>query len=669
MTDPIFPGRSQFLNPEQTAAACHWTGPALVLAGPGTGKTTTLVARYRYLIENGIGSSQILATTFTRAAARQLKQRISLNTGLALNSLEVGTFHALCLRLLDGEIGQAIGLTERIRPVSDGDRYRILRDVADRSLELEDCLDTIDRYKDRLIDPSQARGELAGLSQELRDSREGFVSAYEGYQRRMTAEGLRDFGDLLMMVVSALSDHPDLRRFYSQRYQFVMIDEFQDVNPAQYAFIRLLLDQHSNVWAVGDDDQAIYGWRGSDVRYILGFSEAYPGTRTYRLSDNYRSQPRIVERSTQLVANNKSRLEKPLRSVAVEFEERAVTTCGASEENAEADWVALAIQELAGQGIPLEEIAVLVRARYLMPTLTAALAASGLPHFVRGGAKIWNSTPAKAFLGGVALWANGSPRPWNIPTYIEKDIATEVEKQKDQPFEKLVRRLSLLVKRRMPFREQPEKELEWEGIVERVVTESKSFDDASQFLARALEETKTEMADREDAGVCVSTIHQAKGLEWRAVFLAGCEVGVMPHAKATDPEEERRLTYVAMTRAKERLAVTWAHSRGKRPTGPSVYVSELTAGADRSHVNSLVWPEGFSVKVSKPVSLASVREFAPEATDCGPFCVGARVRHPRYGLATIVNKGASKVAIMPDKGSRRLVCIEELEEVDAHERG
>jgi DNA helicase II / ATP-dependent DNA helicase PcrA len=638
-------------------------GPALVLAGPGTGKTTTLVARYRFLVENGIGPAQILATTFTRVAARQLKQRISLNTGLAVNQLVVGTFHALCLRLLDGEVGQSIGLSARIKLASDGDRYRILRDVADKSLELEDCIDAIDRYKDQLMDPSKARDELDGLPPALRLDRKKFVAAYEGYQLRMSREGLHDYGDLLLLVVSALSAYPELRRSYSQRYQFLMIDEFQDVNPAQYAFICLLLDQHTNLWAVGDDDQAIYGWRGSDVGYILGFSGTFPGTRVYKLTDNYRSQPRIIERATQLVANNRSRVDKPLRSVAIGLQEQAVTTCGASQESTEAEWIALSIQELVAQGIPLEETAVLVRARYLMPTITAALATLRLPHFVRGGAKIWNSTPARALLGGIARWANGSAGGWNIPSYIEKDINTEVDRQKAAPFEKAVEGLSRLVVRRMPFRDQPEKEMEWEGIVERIAADSRSFRDAAQFITHALKQTSDEVDEREEAGVCVSTIHQAKGLEWRAVFLAGCEAGIMPNSKSTDLEEERRLAYVAMTRAKEYLAVTWSHSRGRNPGGPSIYVNEFLSGAGPSHIARTSWPQGFapqpgtsklkksdiqkvkdktSARSTTPLQKRPSRkstggrpQFASEAASVRAFVSGEWVDNPKFGAGQV----------------------------------
>ena len=411
------------LNPEQQPAT-HSQGPALVLAGPGTGKTTTLVGRYRFLLEQGVSPTNILATTFTRAAARQLKQRISQSTGLPPRDLMVGTFHALCLRLLDGEIGQALGLRERVRIVSEGDRFRILQEVVDRSIEPEECLEAIDRYKDRLIGPASAREELAHVPRALLEDSRKLVDAYEAYQVRLSRAGLHDFGDLLMLVVSALGADPDLRSAYSERYRHLLVDEFQDVNPAQHAFIQLLLDQHGNLLAVGDDDQAIYGWRGSDVKYILGFSDDHPGASTYRLARNYRSQSVIVERATQLISNNRSRFSKPLRAVSEETTARAVKICGASGEVAEAEWIARSIQELARHGVLLEEIAILVRARYLIPTLGSALASRE-----------------------IAYWASAL-------------------------FETVVRELADLVCRRMPFGDHPEKALEWEGMVETIVTES-----------------------------------------------------------------------------------------------------------------------------------------------------------------------------------------------------
>ncbi len=241
------------LNPEQQQAAAHLHGPALVLAGPGTGKTTTLVGRYRFLLEQGVSPANILATTFTRAAAQQLKKRISESAGLPLRDLAVGTFHALCLRLLDGEIGQAVGRNERVNLVSEVDRYKIIREVGNGSIEAEDYLNAVDRYKDRLVTPADARKELDHVRQAVREDAHKVVDAYEAYQDRLARQGWHDYGDLVMLVVSALRAEPTLRRTYSERYRFLLVDEFQDVNPAQHAFIQLLLDQHDNLWAVGFD--------------------------------------------------------------------------------------------------------------------------------------------------------------------------------------------------------------------------------------------------------------------------------------------------------------------------------------------------------------------------------------------------------------------------------
>ena len=572
------------LNQGQREAATHFEGPALVLAGPGTGKTTTLMSRFGFLLEKEVDPAHILATTFTRPAARQLKQRISDTTGLMASELMVGTFHALCLRLLNGEVGQALGLSDRIKIASEAERFRILRDVGDRSIEPEDYLDAIDRYKDRLLDADAARLELVDMPATLRTNSLKYVDAYEAYQASLTRARLHDFGDLLMLVVSGLRANRDLRRTYSQMYQFLLVDEFQDVNPAQHEFIRLLLDQHDNLWAVGDDDQAIYGWRGSDVRYILDFSHEFPSAEVYKLEENYRSQPVIVERATRLIAHNERRLSKPLRAVASEAARRAVWTCGTSGDGAEAEWIALSIARLAKRGVAFDDIAILVRVRYLIPTITSALRGREIPFLIRGGSSIWNSTPAKALLGGLSLWSGDTSGNWTIPAYLQSEVTAAIESRRGASFEKVVGDLADLITRRMPFGGQPEKEMEWGGIVERIAAESRLFDDPRQFLAHALKQADDEISpESKEAGVCVSTIHQAKGLEWRAVFLAGCEVGIMPHSKSTDAEEERRLAYVAITRAKEYLLVTWTHSRVGNPSGPSEYVDQLHIPSQTGH--------------------------------------------------------------------------------------
>lgn len=637
------------LNPQQREAAVHLDGPALVLAGPGTGKTTTLVARYRFLVRRGVDPGAIFATTFTRAAARQLKERIARNVQVGTSDLMIGTFHALCLRLLRGELGRELGIDGQINIVSEPDRFRILREVSDRSLEMEEVRDAIDRYKDRLLDPTAARRELAHAGARATDVHRAEVAAYEAYQLKLSSARLYDFGDLLMLVVAGLTSRGDLRRALSLRYRYVMVDEFQDVNPAQHELIRLLLDQHKNVWVVGDDDQAIYGWRGSDVKYILGFERAFPGTRVYKLGDNYRSRPVIVDAATRLVGHNPSRLVKPLRATKDAAQQPAIKTCVCSGEDAEAEWVAHSIQRLAEGGVDLNDIAILSRVRYLMPTLAAALIDLGIPHFTRGGPKMWTSTPAKALLGGLCVWAGRGPGWWKIPAYRESDITASLSATREAPFDAVVQALAGLIARHPPFFDQPEKQAEWEGSVRRVALESRLFDDAAGFLDHARQQAAEESSGEKEQGVCISTIHQAKGLEWRAVFLVGCRVGVMPHENVSDLEEERRLAYVAATRAKEFLAVSWPYRHsGSGEPGPSPYVGELSDGLSDELWEKSSWPEGFRLpkRVSGSQTVTHGKRAQPSIRSAAiprsagfsgpaPFAKGDRVRHSVHGRGVV----------------------------------
>ena len=650
------------LNQAQYEAASHFKGPALILAGPGTGKTTTLVGRYELLLQRGVDPGQIFATTFTNASAVQLKERIVRRTGLGVRQLMVGTFHSLCLRMLDGEVGEEIGLTGRVKLAHDADRFKIIRDVADRSLEAEDVLSTIDRCKDRLIDPVAARKELDDLDAAGRELRAKYVQAYEDYQRRLQKAQLHDFGDLLTLVVGALRTHAELRRRLSGRYQFLMVDEFQDVNPAQHALICLLLDQHDNLWAVGDDDQAIYGWRGSNIRYILDFAQTFNGAAVYRLAENYRSQPVIIERATRLVANNNSRYDKPLRPVAASSPRRPLRVCAAASGAAEAEWIANSVQALAHDGVRHQDIAVLVRVNHLMPTISSALKNLSIPFWIRGGRKIWSSTPAQILLGGVALWGKVTGTRWRVPTYLESAVQQLVDQHAGGTLGTVIDALAQLADQRMPFRDQPEREIEWEGMVERLQLEAKAFGGAVEFLEYAGLQVAEESKEGRGGGVCISTIHQAKGLEWGAVFLAGGELGLMPHAKNPDHEEERRLAYVAVTRAKNHLSVSWARTRGQNHAGASGFIEQLVAGADPSDVEQVEWPKPWSR--GEPLSVRK----GPAVGEDVAIGVGSEVFLTGYGVGKVVGMSGDRLELQLERGTLMRVSAGAVKRVDTQQR-
>ncbi|MFU8858730.1 MAG: ATP-dependent helicase [Deferrisomatales bacterium] len=568
------------MNPDQAEAASHLGGPALVLAGPGTGKTTTLVGRYCFLVDQGVDPGSIFVATFTRKAALQLKERIAAQAGIGTARLPIGTFHSLCLGILR-EVGERVGVPRDFRTISDGQQFRLLRDLKlDWPGELEDLKDAIARLKDRLVTPEQFRREAAACRGGDAEERLLVAGAYARYQEALRKRGLFDFGDQIALAVQALREHPEVRERYSERYRFVMVDEFQDINVAQDALIQALLAKHRNLWVVGDDDQAIYGWRGSDVRYITGFEKTYPGARVLRLSTNYRSPRTILDVADRVIRNNRRRLPKTLE--ATRATKAPVVLCRAEDEHREAEWVVGAVRKLLAAGTRPREVAVLLRTNYLTLPFDTELRRAGIPFVIRGGPGFWELKEVQTILE--ALWplaeaAVSSPCPWAGLPYLHDRLAEVVRRNRSRPFPELVETLAEAVAAQPPLSASDEIKVRWAGAARQVAAESKEFQGADAFLSHVAAASTAPPADEDTDAVVLSTIHQAKGLEWDAVFVCACEANLLPHEKAEDGEEERRLAFVAATRAKRFLTLSCCRSRNGRPADPSPFLAELTEGA------------------------------------------------------------------------------------------
>lgn len=575
------------MNPDQVEAARHREGPALVLAGPGTGKTTTLVGRYCFLVDQGVDPASIFVATFTRKAALQLKERIAARAGIATARLPIGTFHSLCLGILR-EVGERVGVPRDFRTIGDGQQFRVLRELKlDWPGELEELKDAIARLKDRLVGPEQARREASACRGGNAEERLLLARAYTRYQEALRRRGLFDFGDQIALAVEALREHADLRERYSDRYRYLMVDEFQDINAAQDALLQALLAGHRNLWAVGDDDQAIYGWRGSDVRYVTGFEQAHPGARVLRLQTNYRSPRAILEVADRLIRHNRRRLPKTLE--APKATKAPVVLCRAEDEHREAQWVAHAVRKLLDAGTRPREVAVLLRTNYLTLPFETELRRAGIPFVIRGGPGFWELKEVQTVLE--ALWplsqaAASSPCPWAGLPYLHERLAEVAQRTRSRPFPKLVEALAEAVAAQPPLSASDETKVRWAGAARQVAAEAREFQDVNVFLAHAATAATAPPADEDADAVVLSTIHQAKGLEWDAVFVCACEAGLLPHEKAEDGEEERRLAFVAATRAKRFLTLSCCRSRNGRPADPSPFLAEMTRGAPAA---SLSW--------------------------------------------------------------------------------
>ena len=642
----------QDLNPEQRAAATHGAGPALVLAGPGTGKTTTLVGRYAHLTDAGVDPERVFVSTFTRKAAHELRDRVRRAAGVDPRELPIGTFHSYCFRLT--------GAPEVIEAAR---RFSIVREcMPDWKGDLSAVVDAIDRFKDSLVSPEEAQSRASQAEKGDRDELQRIAAAYACYQQRLAEDGLADFGDLVWRSIRLLRDRPPA----GTQFQHLLIDEYQDINPAQDALIKSLLAQGGQLWVVGDDDQAIYGWRGSDVRYITSFSSTYAGATTYRLKRNYRSSKLIVDVAQALVSRNKRRLSKSLVAAAGVTSRRVCLARCDSEEH-EAKWVATAVRKLIGSGVRPEEIAILLRTNFQTVEFERALSREKIKFVVRGAGSFWDLPVVRALMS--AIWRTRSPAgraPWTGPRYLVPILDDVAETAGGAGFNALVDRLVAAAISARPSSMPSEQRIQWDGGAKRLGDESHRFSNADAFLVhcRELSEQGARAEDEEEA-VVLSTIHQAKGLEWKAVFVAGCEAELLPHQSATDHEEERRLVYVAVTRAKAFLTLTWAANRGGTKRRQSPFLAELCAGADETQLDRRGQPGKRSRARGRRGAVRGSRRKPKKGSAQMPRAKrnksAVRVRHPKFGDGTVKSIRSNKYVVQFDQVGEKTILSSYLE--------
>src|SRR5215471_6332562 len=591
------------LDPAQQSAATGTARIQLVLAGPGSGKTTTLAGRFVHLVRQGIDRRRILALTFTKKAADEMKSRIAAALDLpSAADLSVATFHGFTFRHLRRN-PQLAGLSERF-PLWDTPQQRHV--FSSRQMwwnEEADILDIISGAKERLLDEAGFAAEIAPEDEILRRA----VEFFRVYGRALRDAGAIDFADMVPLVVRTMDKNPGYATAITGAYDHVLVDEYQDINPGQVALIDRFVSAGVKLWAVGDDDQMLYAFRAADVRFILDFPRKYCGVKVHIIDRNYRSASQIVAAANRLIAHNSLRCQKACKPVTAEAGEIVVR--GYQSTEIEARQVAKGVAWLLKHGHAPQQVAVLYRTGTVGLALQPALQALQIPYEVRGAGDLWQSVAARFVIGALyylregksveAMSRLGSGRRAEI-VRADLDRASARDKRDFSTACRFVRDVTVTA---VPSRAPDRERAEWTAIVDAVITLASSCRSLDELVAKIAEQSASLRQAPENA-VVLSTIHSAKGLEWEAVFLIGMEQGVLPHINNEDLEEERRVAYVGVTRAKRLVGFTFANKRFGQESRPSQFLYEL-AGKER---RLWVWTDPQASSADDRLPLLSDRE-------------------------------------------------------------
>ncbi|MEN2982968.1 MAG: UvrD-helicase domain-containing protein [Thermus sp.] len=677
------------LNEAQRQAVLHFEGPALVVAGAGSGKTRTVVHRVAYLMaRRGVYPSEILAVTFTNKAAEEMRERLKAMVKGA-GELWVSTFHAAALRILRF-YGERVGLKPGFVVYDEDDQTALLKEVLKElgvSAKPGPIKALLDRAKNRGEPPERLLADLpeyyAGLS------RGRLLDVLHRYQQALWAQGALDFGDILLLALRLLEEDPEVRKRVRKRARFIHVDEYQDTSPVQYRFTKLLAGEEANLMAVGDPDQGIYSFRAADIRNILQFTEDFPGAKVYRLEENYRSTERILRFANAVIVKNALRLEKTLRPVKAGGE--PVRLFRARDAREEARFVA---EEVLRLGPPYDRVAVLYRTNAQSRLLEQALASRGIGARVVGGVGFFERAEVKDLLAyarlalnpldGVSLKRVLNTPPRGIgPATVEKVQA--IAQEKGLPLYEALKAAAQVLPRPEPLRhflalmeelmdlafgpaeaffrylleatdypaylkeaypEDLEDRLE---NVEELLRAAREAEGLMDFLDKVALTARAEEPGEAGGKVALMTLHNAKGLEFPVVFLVGVEEGLLPHRSSVSTleglEEERRLFYVGVTRAQERLYLSYAEEREVygRPEAsrPSRFLEEVEEGLYEEY-------DPYRLPPAKPVP-------PPHQAKPGAFRGGEKVVHPRFGLGTVVAASGDEVTVHFDGvGLKRL---------------
>ncbi len=690
------------LNPEQRKAAEHIHGPLLILAGAGSGKTKTITYRIAYLLTQGIHASQIMAVTFTNKAADEMKERLKNLLQEQARMLTMGTFHSICVKILRKN-GEAIKLDPQFTIFDDSDQITLIKQILrDSNLDESRChpralLSAISSAKNKMI--NLARERPLGYFEEIAGR------IFSQYNERLAHLHALDFDDLLLETIRLFKEAPDVRKQYEEKFQHVLVDEYQDVNLCQYKLVKLLTEHHRNLCVVGDDDQSIYSFRGGDVGLILRFEKDFPNAKVIRLEQNYRSSTTILDAANGVVSLNRNRKPKKLWTENSEGEK--IVIFEALNEREEARFV---IEEILKEARlherPLKEFAVLYRTNAQSRAMEEVLLQHGTPYHLVGGIRFYERKEIKDLLAYLKVLVNPydsislrriiNAPPRGIGTVTLKkleDFAFERHenlvyslqnldeipelkgkiKEKLSQFARLLaelleekkkssltRLMSLILEnsgyaQALDLEDDAESQSRLENCQE-LLTVAQQFEKnaeeptAETFLSHVSLLSDLDNLDREHDSVTLMTLHAAKGLEFPVVFMLGMEEGIFPHNRSlTDEEqieEERRLCYVGITRAMEKLYLVRAYERtlyGMSNFGePSRFLSEIPEEcylfkSQRGKAGRTSWEEagaGLGLRT------------------------GDRLFHEKWGKGVVVQKRNGEVTIAFESGLKHLSLLD-----------
>jgi DNA helicase II / ATP-dependent DNA helicase PcrA len=697
------------LNPAQREAVLATEGPLLVVAGAGSGKTRVLTYRVAHLINAcGVKPNEILAITFTNKAAGEMRERLEDLLGPVARAIWILTFHAACGRILRREAPR-LGYRSNFTIYDQADQVRLTKA----------CLEELERDPKRFV-PRGIHAQISAAKNQLVTPQEyaervasfydqTVAEVYDLYQRRLFASNAVDFDDLLMLTVQVLERFPEARERWQKAFRYVLVDEYQDTNHAQYRLLQLLAQKHRNVCAVGDPDQSIYAFRGADIRNILEFERDFGETRTIALEQNYRSTNTILEAANHVIANNRERKPKNLWSDLGEGE--PVRVLEVEDEHAEARFVAAEIALLVEEGYNGSEIAVFYRTNAQSRVLEDVLVRQGIAYQVIGGPRFYERAEVKDVIAYLQVIDNpydavslqriaNRPRrgigdatlarlqsyadahgisPWEalehaeeagvgaaplravqqLHTLLQSLQAGALELEVPEVLERVLERSgyleSLRAERTIEAQGRVENLQELVGVAQEYQATSPE-PSLSGFLQEISLYSDQDAIRGEQSLVTLMTLHNAKGLEFRAVFMIGMEEGIFPHSRALEEqgiEEERRLAYVGMTRARERLTLTHASARslyGRRSYNlPSQFLDELPQDRiERQRLQPASWS-----------SYGAPAGIAPRP-DAPSLSTGDSVRHETLGegVVTAVEAGGVVTVRFASDGSERRLMLD-----------
>jgi DNA helicase-2/ATP-dependent DNA helicase PcrA len=751
------------LNPAQREAAAHVHGPILVLAGAGSGKTRVLTSRIAHLIDaHGVPPERIFAVTFTNKAAGEMKLRIGGLLQRDPAGLWIGTFHSLSARLLRREADR-IGFSRQFTIYDQDDSQSLVRRL------LEERNHPAKLYPARAVQGiiSSAKNRMQS-AMDLERSAPGdqlvrvAADVYVAMQQALRIANAMDFDDLMLHPLTLFREHPDVLERWQRRFEFLLVDEFQDTNRAQYDLVKLLGGGHRNVFAVGDDDQSIYGWRGADVGNMKSLQRDFGESTLIRLEENYRSTRQILDAANAVIARNSGRLGKTLRTVRPGGE--LVTVLASADERDEAEWVARELQRRQREGVAYAGMGVLYRTNAQSRALEEAFRRAGVPYRIVGAISFYDRREVKDLLAYLRLVANPSDdeaflraiavprrgigdsslnqlveraRAWNLPLLPAARRAEAITELRPNvraafiAFADLIERVTVRSGTSSPatvmedliaaidyeailalegiegaerwdnVRELVASAAEWSEVV--TPEDEEPGTPLQRFLNEAALLSAVDTSEGSEVGVTLMTLHTAKGLEWPVVVLTGLEDGLFPLARALESpdglEEERRLAYVGITRARDALILTWARARRRggelRPGAPSRFLREIPVELVEERRTSFsatstgTWGSGFGQRGGGPRGGASgggwnrsrpaatptrpaptsesltthdSRLTSEENQDAPRYIKGERIRHRRFGSGAILGlSGAGKdlkVSVAfddPEVGTKQLL--------------